>query len=901
MAGDKDTDGWYRAGPGHTRGDDGERSDRHASRPSRVEERRAARAGRHGTRPPGHSRSEQYPPSALEGRSTRNGAAARTRAGSRAAGNGHGARPRARTGYRRYFDYPRSGKRGWRAWVPSIKQVCGASLAGVFLILGLIAFEYETVQIPDPHSAAFAQQSTFTYDGGKTAFAYDGSTNRTIVDFAQIPATVQNAVISQEDKTFWTNPGVSYTGTLRSLLVDLTGGSTEGGSTITQQYVKNAYLTQAQTYSRKIDEIFISLKLAQRVDKQTILTDYLNTCYFGRDSNGIAAAAKAWFGLSLAQMNAEPTGEQASQAALLTAMLNSPTTYSGGWDPTLPPAAQAADKAAALARWRDTLTNMKAYGHLSAADYQYAVSHPPQPVPLGQAQGVSIVDAQMKQAAIDWLGTYESQNPNSGLPTVDQIAQGGYTVVTTFNKTYMADAAQAMQNALVGHENSVDKATLQAGLAAVDPATGDLVAFYGGPTYENTATQVTTQAGSTFKIFTLSTAFAQGISPDSHISGTEPWPDPSNPTEVAEGAGGAPIHNDSPAGKSITLQAATDASVNTAFIRLEESVNGGYNAVHATAEKFGLDTADMGSQWDSSAGGCDNVRFTLGICFTDPARMADAYAVLAADGTYHPLTEILKIINNSTGQVYTPTETTAQAIDPNTAAEVTGMFTGVIHDSDGTAHQAYDNSSLRMTNIAGKTGTGTMDITSTTDQAMHAAGFNPDACNGPCGTGGVWFDGYSSKLAVSVGISRWQTITVGGKQENVQIPVDDIDGTGAAYGAQFPFAAWAEFMNRMQSTPYGGDQPFATPVINPSDTVLGTPSATPSASAGTASPSTTPATPSTTAAATTGQTPSETPTAPTGSCTPGLLTFCTSPTPSTTGPSGQTTASTSTPTATGAG
>jgi membrane peptidoglycan carboxypeptidase len=597
--------------------------------------------GAHG----GQARSGQYPPSALDGRSTRNGAAARARAGSRARRGGIGAESRARTGYRRYFDYPRSTKHGWRAWIPSLKQVCGATLAGVFMILGLITFEYETVQIPDPHSAAFAQQSTFTFDGGKTVFAADGSTDRTIVDYAQIPKTIQNAVISQEDKTFWTNPGVSYTGTLRSLLVDLSGGSTQGGSTITQQYVKNAYLTQAQTYSRKIDEIFIALKLAHHLDKQTILTDYLNTCYFGRDADGIAAAAKAWFGLSLAQMNTEPTGLQASQAALLSAMLNSPTAYSGGWDPSLPPATQAADKSAALTRWKDTLTNMRTYGDLSTADYQYALSHPPQPTPLSQAQGESIVDAQMKQAAISWLGSYESQNPNSGLPSVDQIEHGGYMVVTTFDKTAMADAAQAMQNALLDHENNVDKATLQAGLAAVDPATGDLVAFYGGPTYENTATQVTTQAGSTFKIFTLSTAFSQGISPDSRISGTEPWPDPSNPTEVAEGAGGSPIHNDSPAGKSITLQAATDASVNTAFIRLEESVNGGYNAVHAMAGKFGLDTADMGSQWDSSAGGCDNVRFTLGICFTDPARMADAYAVLAANGTYHPLTEILKIID----------------------------------------------------------------------------------------------------------------------------------------------------------------------------------------------------------------------------------------------------------------
>jgi len=794
---------------------------------SRVEERRATRNGARG-RGAGQPRSDRYPQSALNGRSTRNGAAAlrarlearginldrirsRTRSGAGAGGGAGASGPVTKTGYRRYFDYPRTGLRGWRQFVPSLMQVCGGVLACFFLMIAFVAYEYESVQIPDPHSATLAQQSSFMYDDGTTTFATEGSSNRSIVDYSAIPMSVQNAVVAQEDKTFWTNPGVSYTGTARALITDLLGGSTQGGSTITQQYVKQAFLTEAQTTSRKVDEIFIALKLAKMYDKQTIMADYLNTSPFGRDTSGIAAGAKAWFGITLAQMNAETKAQQADQAAFLAAMVNSPTTYSSGWDPSVGAATENADRALALTRWKDTLANMRLYNYISATDYTWAVAHVPQPLPLNQVSGQSMTDVQMKQAALSWLSSYESANPGSGLPTVAQIQQGGYTVVTTFDKTYMQYANQAVTTELLSKENSVDKATLQAGLAAVDPSTGDLVAFYGGNTYENNATVRTEQAGSTFKAFTLATAFSQNWSTNSFISGSSPWPDTTNPTEVAEDQGSPKITNDDGNHGMLTLQQATDASVNTAFIRIEEQVQGGYQAVRATAGKFGLTDADMNTndQWDS-ASGCDNVRFTLGVCFTDPARMADAYSVFAADGTYHPLTEVLKVVDNTSGQIYQVHQASTTAIDANTAADVTQMFQGVIHNSDGTAHAGYEASGLNLNNIAGKTGTGTMDLTPTTAQAERAAGYSADACNGACGTGGVWFDGYSSKIAISVGISRWQDITVNGKQEAVQIPVDDIDGSGAAYGAQFPFSIWASFLKQMQGTSFGGDSAFGT-------------------------------------------------------------------------------------------
>ena len=822
-------------------------------RRTRAEERRAREEG---PRDASQAKSEQYPESALNGRSTRNGAAARSRARSKERPTG----PVKKTGYHRYFDYPRTGKYGWRHWVPSIKQICGGMLACVFLVIGLIAFEYETVQIPDEHSTAFAQESSFTYDDASTSFATDGTADRQIVQYGQIPMMIQDAVVSQENKTFWKDPGVSYSGTARALLVDLMGGSTQGGSTITQQYVKNAFLTQAQTTSRKIDEIFISLKLAKKIPKQEIMADYLNTSAFGRNTSGIATGVQNWFNITLAQMNKEPVPLQASQSAFLSMMLNSPSYYSEGWDPTQSAATQAAAKTAALARWQATLSNMQLYNYLTPAEYKQALADKPNPVPLSTTAGESIQDVQMQQASLNWLDSYnESHTGAQAGPTSAQIQSGGYTVVTTFNKADMALAQQAVQEELINSEDAYDKKTLSPGLAAVDPSTGDLVAFYGGTTYENSATLQTVQGGSTFKAFTLATALTNNWSPDSYVD-SDPWPNTSVPAEVQEDAGdkSGGITNDGSHAKTgmITLKHAVDDSINTAFVRIEEQQPQKYQEVEDMAESFGLSSSIPG--WNDTSGGCDNVRFTLGVCSVDPARMADAYSVLAANGTLHQLVEIQEI-KLPGGGIWKPTETTTQPISSNVAATETSMLTGVIHQSDGTANSAYESGTLRMTNIAGKTGTSTMAITPDTTTAMSQENYNDD--NGNYDTAGIWFDGFSSKLSISVGISRWADVKIDGKTETVQLPVDNIDNSGNDYGAQYPFGIWDKFMQLMQGTSYGGDNSFTAPVANPSATIMNSP--TPSASATTPSASATTATTAATAPTTAATTPTDTATTPT--------------------------------------
>jgi membrane peptidoglycan carboxypeptidase len=222
---------------------------------------------------------------------------------------------------------------------------------------------------------------------------------------------------------------------------------------------------------------------------------------------------------------------------------------------------------------------------------------------------------------------------------------------------------------------------------------------------------------------------------------------------------------------------------------------------------------------------------------------------------------MIKEIKEPNGAVWTPQTTTTQVVSSNVAATETKLLTGVIHNSDGTAYGSYLSSGLNMANIAGKTGTSTMDYTADTTTAMQQTKYNNH--DGTFNTAGIWFDGYSSKLAISVGISRWTDISVNGKQETVQLPVDNIAGSGLDYGAMFPFSVWAEFMKQMQGTSFQGDGPFTAPVANPSATVYNSPSASPSPS-----PSATPTTPPPTQP--TQQQPGTPSTGPSDSCSPSL-------------------------------
>ncbi len=197
--------------------------------------------------------------------------------------------------------------------------VLGIFVAGVALAVGGFAAAYELVKVPDPNKLADAQTSTVYFADGTTELGTFAARNRENVTLDQVPDHVQKAVLAAEDRTFYENRGVSPTGIARALWTNVSDGTTQGGSTLTQQYVKNYYLTDQQSYTRKFEEFFISLKIDQQQSKDETLQNYLNTVYFGRGAYGIQAAAQAYFGVDASQLNV-------SQGALLAALLKGPAT-----------------------------------------------------------------------------------------------------------------------------------------------------------------------------------------------------------------------------------------------------------------------------------------------------------------------------------------------------------------------------------------------------------------------------------------------------------------------------------------------------------------------------------------------------------------------------------------------
>jgi membrane peptidoglycan carboxypeptidase len=249
--------------------------------------------------------------------------------------------------------YPRPGRTGLRRWVPSWRQWLGGSLAGVGLSGLLLVVAYAATDIPDNLNSYATQQDNVYFWSDGTPMARTGWVQRQAMPLQDIPADVRWAVLAAENESFYSDPGISFTGITRALFRTLGEGDTQGGSTITQQYVKNVYLDQDQTVRRKFTEALIALKLDNRMSKDEILESYLNTSWFGRGTYGIQRAAQAYYGKDVSELNA-------SEAAFLAALLKG----AGLYDPTL----SGANRARAVERWSWTLDRMVDIGKLSKAE-----------------------------------------------------------------------------------------------------------------------------------------------------------------------------------------------------------------------------------------------------------------------------------------------------------------------------------------------------------------------------------------------------------------------------------------------------------------------------------------------------------------------------------------------------
>jgi membrane peptidoglycan carboxypeptidase len=408
-----------------------------------------------------------------------------------------------KAGHRRIIDYPRFGRHGWRAFIPSWRLLLGSCAGGFLLVAGMVVVVYAMVPMPDLNHLSLPTATVYEYSDG-TVFDTDGLQDRIVVPIGQIPAMTRNAIISVENPTFFTDAGVSPRGIARAFVNDVKGGPTEGGSTITQQFAKNAYLSDSQTITRKVTEIFIAVKITAAYSKQQILDDYLNTVYFGRESYGIDAAAQTYFGVSAAQVT-DP-----GRAAYLAALVNEPSVLSQPGS---------APQALLRRRWNLVLSDMVKTGDLSPAQRR-AVKWPTVLTPRGgivlDAHGVD--DSAMAQVANSYLDKLHAADPN--IPDSAMADAGGDVIRTTFNRAAMTRAVRAVRSSLYGRLNlkdrrqaAVDK-DVQVGLATVDARNGELLAFYPGRSAYNNATQAQIEPGSQMEAFANATLLPQPRSVD---------------------------------------------------------------------------------------------------------------------------------------------------------------------------------------------------------------------------------------------------------------------------------------------------------------------------------------------------------------------------------------------------
>jgi membrane peptidoglycan carboxypeptidase len=499
----------------------------------------------------------------------------------------------AKTGYRRIIDYPRTGRRGWRALIPSRRLVLTTVLGGTLTLLGLVAIVYTMVRTPDLANLRLPTASVYEYADG-TPFAIVGPQDRVSVPISRIPETMQHAIVAIENPTFSSDSGVSPRGIVRAFANDIEGKPLQGGSTITQQFVKNAYLTDKQSLSRKFVEIFKAVKMTQVYSKPQILDYYLNTVYFGRGSYGVDAAAESYFGVPVDQIT-DP-----ARAAYLAALVNEPSVLE-----QISPAAQAQLRA----RWNLVLDDMVKSGYLSAAQ-RAAIAWPTALKPSGEvhfdADGVN--DTALVNATNDFLDAQHAKNPT--VPDATAVEQGGYNIVTTFSHGAMIAAVHAVNAKVYQKLGSGSVPSLSTGvgvhvgLATVDAATGELVAFYPGDSAYNDATQAQIEPGSQMGAFSLAARLA-GI------------------TESAAQAGAAkalPTSSGTGDGLLWSLMSETGLTQNLIAdpAELPESL-----------PKLELDS-----------------QLALGIAPESPARMASAFAIFADGGAYRPLATVLSVTDN---------------------------------------------------------------------------------------------------------------------------------------------------------------------------------------------------------------------------------------------------------------
>jgi membrane peptidoglycan carboxypeptidase len=553
---------------------------------------------------------------------------------------------------------PPKGRRG------KVRKLIYAFL-GIFVVLPLLGFavSYFFVDVPSPHDVASAQAKTVTYyyaDGSEMGRdTHDG--NRVMLSPDQIPEQVKHAVYAAEDHTFETNTGFDITGSARAGRDQLSGG-VGGGSTITQQYIKQATEAEDRTLTTKAFEIVKAAKMSRQHSKEEIITAYLNTIYFGRGAYGVGAAAQAYFDKDIEDL-------EVNEAAFLAGVIQSP--------------GRADDAEYGERRFNYVMDQMTAHNWLAEADR--AEAEPPKLAnPDDKAKGFNGPARHIKErvdAELSRLG-YEPEH----------VRTGGYKIHTTIDKRAQDLAVKSVNEVMEGEPDE-----LKEGLVAVDPETGAVRAYYGGPYDAEDQTDWANRPrnpGSSIKPFDFVALLKEGKGAGTTYDGSNAvtFPDRTQPVHNAE--------SDS-CGPQCTVATAMERSVNTVFYGMvandlspEQVAEAAFEA--GIPENRG-DNPSFGENLTNNISiGGDDVRITV-------REMASAYATFANDGVRTDSHMVDKVTTPEDEVVYQARSEGEPAFDSDEdkakqiAGNVTEVLQPVLPYSNLTCAAGRD--------CAGKTGT----------------------------------------------------------------------------------------------------------------------------------------------------------------------------------------------------
>lgn len=517
---------------------------------------------------------------------------------------------------------------------------CIVVVAG--LGFGYIFAAYQTLPPVNHNMRPIASSQLFDIKGRLITTLYSEE-NRLPIDINQVPPTLQNAFISAEDNRFYQHMGIDPIGIGRAFVANiLHRGISQGGSTITQQLAKNAFLSQKQTLRRKVQEAMLAIELERKYSKKEILEMYMNEIYFGQGSYGIQTAAKTYFNKNVNELSLK-------ECAVLAGLPKSPNYYSPFNNPQV-----ANDRANVI------LDQMQRYGYISAQECHQAQREPLKLAPKKRnAKENDPIDF------IDYVTRQVSEKYGD-----DILYKQGLKIYTTLDLDKQKAAMQAFANLPTNYTDKNGLSQPQAALVSIDPKTGYIVAMIGGRNHDsfNRATMARRQPGSAFKPFVYAAALQKGMTPDTTFV--------DKPISFGSWS---PRNADGSYRGTLTIRDALIFSVNTVAVQTANAV--GPNRILNLAEKMGITTLQKNDNNLAMALG----GLTRGV---SPLELASAYGTFANEGIHVKPMAIIKILdqNNHVLEDHTSEEPEqTQVLSAKEAYEMTNMLEGVIQSGTGRA------------------------------------------------------------------------------------------------------------------------------------------------------------------------------------------------------------------------